>query len=386
MANQQNVGDQMRTGLGSEDDVAAYDTEMSTPTGNSDSTISDIKKKLEEVDGEASSLKAIAIALLDIVASQEERIQVLERNQKTMGDLHQEAKMEQVEVAGQLETLEAKQEELEEKQDGLLSRNAENANEVYALKERVLELERYSRKTCLIFNSVDCPNGDPLDNILTLCRNFLGLNLQRSELVACHPLSYGAIAPVIVKFVYHKDRDIVWFRKSRLRDARNSMGYSIFIEECLAPQDNAIIKRAKELKIRTLTKKQRVYAFNPSTNEQFVINHEDQLNEYVRPNYSVKPTEDRNRSSHPHKSSQPSQEPLHIAENHVQPASNPVFYTPVGQVDKTILKERPKRQLSPESPDNVIMQIAKALAPILNPAKIQRASKSPSDPIAFAET
>ena len=85
----------------------------------------------------------------------------------------------------------------------------DNTNALHKLDGRVVELEKYSRKSCLIFCNIE-DRGDALTSIIYLLNNLLQININSSRFAACHPLSQNPGAPVIVKFIYHADRDINW--------------------------------------------------------------------------------------------------------------------------------------------------------------------------------
>ena len=90
------------------------------------------------------------------------------------------------------------------------------------------------------------------------------INVTEKDIAACHPLNKARVAPILVKFIYHEHRDLAWKRKSWLRGNSNSMNKPIVIEEFLAPTDNNIKKEARERNVKTITKQQEVYAFNPN--------------------------------------------------------------------------------------------------------------------------
>ena len=85
------------------------------------------------------------------------------------------------------------------------------------LSNTVLELEGYSRKQCLIFNSIEVGRDQGLSTALNLLNNHLRINSKRQDIMACHPVGPGEVAPLIVKFVYHHHRDNTWARKGHLR-------------------------------------------------------------------------------------------------------------------------------------------------------------------------
>ena len=85
-------------------------------------------------------------------------------------------------------------------------------NCVEDLSERVLQLERYSRKDCLIFNNFPF---DPIsmktlhDQVIDFINNIFNSNNQPENLKACHFLKSGVEGQysVIVKFVYFDDKN-----------------------------------------------------------------------------------------------------------------------------------------------------------------------------------
>ena len=136
-----------------------------------------------------------------------------------------------------------------------------NTNSFQQLDERVVELEKYSRKLCLIFSNVE-DRGDPVNSILNLFSSLFQLDFNPARFAACHPLNQSPGAPIIVKFLYHADREFIWRRKSWLRGMRNSFGKPVMVEECLAPRDRVLKSEAKQLGLLSYTRKQDVYAFN----------------------------------------------------------------------------------------------------------------------------
>ena len=139
----------------------------------------------------------------------------------------------------------------------------QNQNEIYDVSERVVDLEKYSRKLCLTFSNIDI-TADTMGDILQIMSNIMSINIPRHNIAACHPLKPGTNAPVIVKFIYHADHDVVWRRRSWLKNFRNNKGQPVFIDECLSPRDRAIRSEAIANRIPDYTHKQDVYANNPN--------------------------------------------------------------------------------------------------------------------------
>ena len=131
-------------------------------------------------------------------------------------------------------------------------------NALHKLDERIVELEKYSRKLCLIFYNVEC-KGDALSSIMFLFKQILQLNFNSTSLAACHPLNQSPNAPIIVKFIYHQHRDLIW-RRTWLKGISNSLRRPLQIEECLPPRDREVKTEAKQMGLLTFTRKQDVHA------------------------------------------------------------------------------------------------------------------------------
>ena len=82
-----------------------------------------------------------------------------------------------------------------------------DTNAIHKLDERTVELKKYSRKLCLKFHNSE-NKGDASTSIYLL-EVVLHNNLNPSSIAACHPLNQNLNAPIIVKFIYHQDRDLV---------------------------------------------------------------------------------------------------------------------------------------------------------------------------------
>ena len=136
-----------------------------------------------------------------------------------------------------------------------------NTNAIHKLDERTVELEKYSRKLCLIFHNIE-NKGDALRSILYLLKIVLQIKHQPSSIAACHPLNPNQNAPIIVKFIYYQDRDFVWRRRTWLKGISNSMERTIQFEKCLAPRDREIKSEAKQMILLAYKRRQDVFVYN----------------------------------------------------------------------------------------------------------------------------
>ena len=232
----------------------------------------------------------------------------------------------------------------------------ENTNALHKLDGRVVELEKYSRKLCLIFSNIE-DRGDALTSIIYLLNNLLQININSSRFAACHPLSQNPGAPVIVKFIYHADRDIIWRRKAWLKGVTNSLGKPVIVEECLAPRDRELKNESKQLGLLSFTRKQDVYAFNQN------LPNSD----------AVKVTSSRELNSLTLKEVQP------ISSYHHQPNDEKIVDTP-NQMPKLIRKpttaiplnsaKRKRIQVSPITGNDASASLANNLLDTLIPALV----------------
>ncbi len=151
-------------------------------------------------------------------------------------------------------------EELTNSHQNMQQNVVQHTNEMYFLSTRIVELERYSRKLCLIFSNVETENS--VATVLSRMNNCLRMSINECDIAACHPLQNGRkLGPIIVKFIYHHHRDLPWSRRSWLRNFSNSENGKIYLDECLSPCDRQLKTAAKEKGVKVTTKKQ-VFAMN----------------------------------------------------------------------------------------------------------------------------
>ena len=146
-------------------------------------------------------------------------------------------------------------------------------NRVEDLEKRVLEQERYSSKDSLIFYNV------PIDKNLGLeegmCQflfDYLNISAYPEDFKACHPLGKPKgiyPAPIIIKFVYFKMKNEVYFRRTLLADSINYFNRKpIFIKERLPKFDRDIQNEASNLNLVTTTRNSEVRVFVKKPNNQ----------------------------------------------------------------------------------------------------------------------
>ena len=112
----------------------------------------------------------------------------------------------------------------------------ENLNGFHELNWRTWELERYSRKSCLVFSNIE-RQPSSTSTVLSIINNILKVGTTEHDIAACHRLQNGRVVPVIAKTLYHKHRDLLWRRKSRLRGILKSERKPVIFEELMIPID-----------------------------------------------------------------------------------------------------------------------------------------------------
>ena len=133
---------------------------------------------------------------------------------------------------------------LKSENDHLLSENS-------LIKDKVLKLERYSSKLCLIFIGLET-DGDPLAAVLGIIQNVLRVSINQEDLAACHYLPSGyQVKPIIIKFLYHHQKDLVWRNRRELM--KHDKTKRVYIEERLAEWDGDVVKYAKDQQLLVTT-------------------------------------------------------------------------------------------------------------------------------------
>ena len=255
----------------------------------------------------------------------------------------------------------------------LQSRSIFNTNEINDLSNRVVELEKYSRKLCLTINNLEY-GDNPLQDVLQLFQS-LNINIPASNIAACQPLGANHFSPLIVKFIYHADRDVVWRRRSWLKDFKNRRGFQISFDECLAPKDRKIRYEARQMKIETFTRKQDVYARNPNipNSEPVHIKHSHELKAFLPQTANTLSTNDMLFPETPKTLPQLTRKPATIA---LTAKSNKRKFIP-----SPVTENDNNNSLA----ESIVNKMIPALMNALNPAKVQR-SEANNQPFLVEET
>ena len=138
------------------------------------------------------------------------------------------------------------------------ARIAQLESEVTQIKIKVNQLKRYQSKDCLIFRNLPfSTSGTHLSDVICLIQNVRNVNIEPSDIKACHPLGRRSPfnpPPIIAKFLYFEQKERIWTRKGFLRNFQNpNHGKPVYIHERLSKYDLALKEdaEAKQLKVTT---------------------------------------------------------------------------------------------------------------------------------------
>ena len=102
--------------------------------------------------------------------------------------------------------------------------------------------------------------SSPNDAVIHLVNNTLQMSLQHQDVGACHFLpSPGHVKPIIVRFLYDHQREIVLQARGKLKTSRKQNERAIFIVERLTDTDKKILSYAKSKNCLISTRKGQVY-------------------------------------------------------------------------------------------------------------------------------
>lgn len=156
-------------------------------------------------------------------------------------------------------------------------------NEVTDLKNRVSKAERYSSKTCLTFYNMKLIQCTPEQAIVKLLTEFMRIPITLADIAACHFLpSSGPVKPIIVKFIYHHHRDMVWNRRHLMYNFctyPNIFKWPVIIKERLPETDREIEKEAISKGLKVTTKNCQVFILNENGN--IPVNNLDELDHFA---------------------------------------------------------------------------------------------------------
>jgi len=146
-------------------------------------------------------------------------------------------------------------------------------------------LEQYIRRPCLIIKGLkETPKEDLLSAVPSLFANKLGINISSKDLVAVHRLPNhrkdnktsnsserqpSSPAAVIVKFLYMRDRDNVFFNKKKLK------GTDFIISENLTQKRSALLKSVCDLSFTSWTYNGDIFVLDKNNKRRKVKNIQD---------------------------------------------------------------------------------------------------------------
>ena len=155
-----------------------------------------------------------------------------------------------------------------------------NTKDISEINGSVITVERYSRKTCLLISNIDL-NLSPVANVLSLINDTLKIGTKEIDLVASHTVNGNRVAPIIVKFLYYKHRDLEWVRRTWRMHIKHSLNKPAF-RGILCPGNRSVQaeerekererERKKERHAHVFTCKQELYAFYPGFSDAKATN------------------------------------------------------------------------------------------------------------------
>ena len=139
---------------------------------------------------------------------------------------------------------------IEQQDDYITHLENENVNlhQKYQGKEKkVNEMERCSSKNCLMFLGVAArEEEDLLVTILKIINSTLCLQVNAVDIGACHFLSSsGNVKPIIIRFIYDRQREMVWNSRFNLQNNKSG-NRAIFIVERVTEKDSVVMNAAEE--------------------------------------------------------------------------------------------------------------------------------------------
>ena len=168
------------------------------------------------------------------------------------------------------ETIKELSEQVATNQTGILQHNAKITdmgdevkligNKVDECKSRILALEKYCSKDCLIFYNAPVDHQKEQYHIMTAMINFIShifnIHLIPADIVHCHPLGRSRDGrtppPIIVKFAQFWKKDIIWKNRNNLRGEK-SQGAFIYMNERLPEAMRETFNEARRRKLDPFT-------------------------------------------------------------------------------------------------------------------------------------
>ena len=144
-------------------------------------------------------------------------------------------------------------------------------NCVNDLESRMLQQERYSSKDCIVITNMPYNSSDLTEQVVEFLNANVSTSLRARDIKACHfladPRDQCHPAPIIVEFLYYRDKDVIWLNKKLLKGLRNpNNNKPVFINERLPPNDRIIQQYANSKDLLTVTNKCAVHVLVESSN------------------------------------------------------------------------------------------------------------------------
>ena len=124
-------------------------------------------------------------------------------------------------------------------------------NIVKKTADSVNDLEQYGRRSMVDICGVPRSQGENTETIVTDVAKLIGIDITENDIEACHRTSKEQNAPIIVKFLNRKKRNLFFSNRNQLKGkTTKDIGYDntnnkIYVNESLTRQNGSIFKAAR---------------------------------------------------------------------------------------------------------------------------------------------
>lgn len=190
---------------------------------------------------------------IDLQAMFEKLEKTIKENQEKTDKKLNELEKSQIFISNQYDAIDKKIDSiLSLKQDVVMLKNLlqKKDEEIKSLENRVLNLEQYSRRSCVEFREVIQAENEDVETIIENAAKILNIPLTRNDIDAAHRLKTapGKTPVIIAKFHSRKIRDKFIENKRKTITNNDVIGKGsgkIYIGESLAPYYRELLWKAK---------------------------------------------------------------------------------------------------------------------------------------------
>jgi ribA/ribD-fused uncharacterized protein len=195
--------------------------------------------------------------LLEKVIKIEEKVAKLDKIEEKIDSVYfdiNQMKDKQAKMEKEIESYETDIANLQRENSVMKLENITLMRQVSELKERQIKLECYERRSNLLFGNIAESSPENCENqVKHFITNLLGLNCENFKFERVHRLGAnpirGKTRPIIARFCYYKERQLVWQQRDKLRKT-NSWIAEDFAEEVKERRQilKPVLRKAIEMK------------------------------------------------------------------------------------------------------------------------------------------